>query len=223
MPILIKAAKEWSEGVAYFEDSRVRVQEFTQDDGDGELEWTFQIHSQISEAEHLQMVAVADIMRALEEGKVAEAKTAMLRLKELPVGPDGAVSQIARKLIDRPDYIQDSLIYQLGGNLEGVRFVLWKRDPDGSLAPGMFCPDIRTAFWLRTLLSAIGNVAGFRMCPKCGKAFSQKRNDQQYCSFECRESHRIARWRAKGGGKKAKDIPTANMPRKSKKKPRGAK
>jgi hypothetical protein len=61
--------------------------------------------------------------------------------------------------------------------------------------PAIWCHDMKTAFYVRALLSAVGGK-GLRICPHCSEPFVQKRPDQDYCSITHREAHRVARWRA---------------------------
>ena len=73
------------------------------------------------------------------------------------------------------------------------RLVLWWTGE--RFTPAIWCDDIRTAFYVRALLSAAGGV-GLRICPHCTDVFFQGRQDQDYCSVAHREAHRVARWRA---------------------------
>jgi hypothetical protein len=73
------------------------------------------------------------------------------------------------------------------------RLVLWWTGE--RFTPAIWCDDIKTAFYVRALLSAVGGV-GLRTCPHCSDLFFQERPDQNYCSIAHREAHRVARWRA---------------------------
>ncbi|MFZ3214201.1 MAG: hypothetical protein WA188_22065 [Terriglobales bacterium] len=73
------------------------------------------------------------------------------------------------------------------------RLVLWWTGE--RFTPAIWCDDIKTAFYVRALLSVVGGV-GLRICPHCGDVFFQERRDQNYCSIAHREAHRAARWRA---------------------------
>jgi hypothetical protein len=87
------------------------------------------------------------------------------------------------------------------------RLVLWWTGE--RFAPAIWCDDIKTAFYVRALLSVVGGV-GLRICPHCGEVFFQERPDQNYCSVAHREAHRVARWRAakvsKSKGKGGKNV-----------------
>jgi hypothetical protein len=219
VPILVQAPKSWSEGEAYVDNDRVRVREFTDDDADTKLGPGKEIWEQISKNERLEILQVVNVIRALSTNDQLAAKKAMLDLKKLSSGPMGLAFSVAASMIDDPDYIPDSLVYQLCRQLENVRLILWKKEPDRKLAPGLFCLSIRSAFWIRALMSGIGTTKGFRICPKCGNVFCQKRSDQEYCSMKCREAHRIERWRAK---RKINDSQEVSLKPKAKKR-RGAK
>ena len=58
-------------------------------------------------------------------------------------------------------------------------------------AIGLYCPDYKTAIAAKMIL---GNI---RVCFRCKRAFIAKRPKQNCCSAECREAHRVARWRAR--------------------------
>jgi len=77
--------------------------------------------------------------------------------------------------------------------LESVRLVLWFSPAGFRIA--LYCPHVKTALYVFCLLSFVSG-AGIAVCPKCGKLFQQQRSNQNYCSIEHREAHRVARWRA---------------------------
>jgi hypothetical protein len=194
VPILIEAPASWAEGKAYVDDDRIKVREFTEDDADlaqkpGKENW-----EHLTTAQREEILLVVNIIRALDSNDLLAAKNSMLELRKKS-GSQMAV-QLAARLIEDPDYIPDSLVYQLCKELEGVRLILWKKDKDRKLAPGLYSPTLRSAFWIHALMSGIGTGKGFRICPKCSKIFWQDRPDQNYCSVKCREAHRIERWRA---------------------------
>jgi hypothetical protein len=57
------------------------------------------------------------------------------------------------------------------------------------LAPGIYCPDDKTAVAAKMLLGVT------RVCPRCHVPFLPKWSTQTCCSVRCREAHRVARWR----------------------------
>lgn len=76
--------------------------------------------------------------------------------------------------------------------VEKVRLVLWwtgKR-----FLPALSSPDLASAFYIHALLH-VARGKGFAVCPHCSSPFVRKRPDQQYCSIDHREAHRVARWR----------------------------
>jgi hypothetical protein len=91
------------------------------------------------------------------------------------------------------------------------RLVLWWTGE--RFSPAIWCDDIKTAFYVRALLSAVGGV-GLRICPHCGDVFFQERRDQNYCSIAHREAHRVARWRA-AKAKRPKEKGGRNVTRKT--------
>jgi hypothetical protein len=74
-----------------------------------------------------------------------------------------------------------------------ARLVLWWTGD--RFTPAIMCEDIKTAFYVRALLSAVRGK-GLHICPHCNDPFLQQRPDQNYCSIAHREAHRVARWRA---------------------------
>jgi hypothetical protein len=83
----------------------------------------------------------------------------------------------------------------LSNALSDARLVLWS-SPSG-LRPGLYCPDMETAYFAFFLTKIFLGDGGWGVCPKCGKVFVRKRSDQNYCTIAHREAHRVARWRAK--------------------------
>lgn len=205
VPLLIEVPRQWAEGEAYVDDDRVKVREFTDDDIDQEQECGRQNWLGVSRDERLRILQVANIIRSLQVGDQLGAQKAMLGLREATSGSAGLAFQLAKRMIHDTDYIPDSLCYQIYHQLADIRFVLWKRLPDRRLSPGLFCATVESALWVRALMSAIGGTAGFRICTKCGRAFWQKRSDQEYCSMKCREAHRVERWRARNRANATKD------------------
>jgi hypothetical protein len=75
--------------------------------------------------------------------------------------------------------------------LHRVRLVFWIYGPDPQLGPALYCPEFKTAVAVHLILRD-----AFRYCPRCQKTFLVEHPTQMCCSIECREAHRIARWRA---------------------------
>lgn len=189
--ILIPASREWAEGETFY-DERILVRAFTEDDLDRKSESGKTVWREIPESTKSEILNIVAVIRALESNDEAAAEKAILALKSRA---GSLVLGIVRASLKEPGYKQDTLVKDLCSRLEEVRLVLWKTQ--GRLAPGLLCSDIRTAFFVHVLMSAVGGKASLRICPKCGKTFMQKRADQEYCSVRCREAHRIERWRAR--------------------------
>jgi hypothetical protein len=74
--------------------------------------------------------------------------------------------------------------------LEGARLVLWFCS--GRFIPAIYCPDLKTAIFVRAFLS-------FQTCPYCGKIFAPDKNNVVYCRPSHSNAHRMARMRARRG------------------------
>lgn len=119
-----------------------------------------------------------------------------------PIIHDRAWQEIAPTLgldIKNPvpkDLMTAWLLPALAVALEGVRMTFWYanrgKDRSQRLLPGLYCPDLKTATAARWLLAA-----DIRVCLRCAKVFLADRPKQTACSIECRESHRVARFRAR--------------------------
>ena len=82
--------------------------------------------------------------------------------------------------------------------LDDVRLVLWWFQKGGEvLTPAIFCPDLKTAIFVKGLLEEI------RCCPRCEKLFIPKNSKVEYCSPAHRDAHRMARWRQQKETKRA--------------------
>jgi hypothetical protein len=196
IPVLVQVPRTWAEGEAYVEDDRVQVREFTEDDADEAQQVGQENKKQLSGNTGAEILGVVSVLRAWESDDQIAAKNALLEFRKLRSG-EGLAYQVAKRLVQDPDYVPDTLVYDVSRQLDGVRLVLWKKMPNRKLGLGLFCPNLGVAFWIHSLLSALGTAKGFRICPKCGNVFLQARPDQDYCSIRCRESHRLERWRAK--------------------------
>jgi len=87
------------------------------------------------------------------------------------------------------------LSYLLSDALSNARLVLWS-SPSG-LRPGLYCPDMKTAYFAFFLTKIFLGGGGWGVCPKCGRVFVKNRADQNYCTISHREAHSVARWRAR--------------------------
>jgi len=105
------------------------------------------------------------------------------------------------------------LSFAISEELQDVRGVLWWAD--NRFTPAFWCKNLRTAFYVRVLLSTVGGK-GFRICPSCVEPFLQVRSDQDYCCTAHQAAHRMARWRAQQ--KAAKETHGTRKKRRLKKK-----
>ncbi|HEY6351482.1 MAG TPA: hypothetical protein VI636_18925 [Candidatus Angelobacter sp.] len=80
-------------------------------------------------------------------------------------------------------------LYEVSKALQEAKFVLWWNGED--FKPGLWCEQTKVAFYAYALSGML------RICPHCSEAFCPERPDQNYCSVEHREAHRVARWRSK--------------------------
>ena len=80
--------------------------------------------------------------------------------------------------------------------MSGARLVLWWNSRKKQFLPAIFCPDYRTAMFVRAAMKDL------RACPDCDKPFIQERADQEYCSTRCGTRHRVRRMREKRRSRK---------------------
>jgi hypothetical protein len=140
-----------------------------------------------------QAIATFQLRRAYDDGDDLAARNATVKLYELD-----------------PAHLSPKIRYdESGGIMAGAeftkrmtqtRFVLWlsmeRIAPRERLEPGLLCPDLETALYVR------GALRDLRACPCCENPFLPDRPDQIYCSLRCRETHRKRRSRAKSRPKK---------------------
>lgn len=94
------------------------------------------------------------------------------------------------RVLDRQDrsWTIPILLPIVGHALRDVRLVLWWFQ--NVFTPAIFCPDLKTAIFVKGLLGEI------RCCPRCEKLFVPRNSNVDYCSPAHRDAHRVARWRA---------------------------
>ncbi len=80
-----------------------------------------------------------------------------------------------------------------GNQLQNARFVIWMTT-EKLLAPGIFCPDLRTALVALIAVSLV-HVKGYSVCKQCGKRFIRERRRMWYCSIACGNTLRKRRQR----------------------------
>jgi len=73
--------------------------------------------------------------------------------------------------------------------MEAAWLVLWWNSRRKQFLPAIFCPDYKTAMYVRAVLRDL------RACPGCDTPFIPDRLDQQYCSTRCSDRHRTRKCR----------------------------
>jgi hypothetical protein len=141
------------------------------------------------------------LFRAEEVGDSTVAKEAYELLSPLLFGRAMTASaskaiNLAISVLTIKENIGLDLEELISHALKNVRLVCWQRWPDkrtirAKRAVGLYCPDHMTAIAAKMIL---GNI---RVCLRCHAAFIAKRPKQNCCCVQCREAHRLARWRAR--------------------------
>jgi len=80
-------------------------------------------------------------------------------------------------------------LQRLAALMSDAKVVFWFDDRENQLTPGIFCPNRRAAVILPLLFGD-----SFHICPRCRKPFFSRNT---YCSTQCQNAHRVARWRKK--------------------------
>jgi len=83
--------------------------------------------------------------------------------------------------------------------VEDARLVLWFWPKQQRFTPAVYCPSLKTALFINSLLGRI------RVCPYCATVFTTEKKNVDYCCTAHRDAHRMARWRAKGKAAKRRD------------------
>jgi hypothetical protein len=165
--------------------------------------------SSLSALDRERLLGVIALAKALQARDSLAAANACVRLSGLN---DPGLKTLLHKVATRSTrYAQAELSRLVSDVLSEVKLKLWWSGE--SFRPALLCPDLRTALYVQALLSIVGGRA-LVVCPHCGRAFVQKRSDQDYCSVGCRDNHRIARWRAK----RKRSLGKAKQDRKSRRK-----
>jgi hypothetical protein len=113
----------------------------------------------------------------------------------------------------RPNALDDPITElgeQLNMGIKGIIFVVWWSYDKKRFAPGLYCPDARTALHALAL-SSIGEPGGLGACPRCDVSFIVSRVTKRYCSARCQQAASMMRSRnrrmqgqAETGGSNAK-------------------
>jgi hypothetical protein len=77
-----------------------------------------------------------------------------------------------------------------------VRYVVWWSELVKKLIPGLYCPDIMTALYALAMWSS-GTDGGLAVCWKCNEPYSRRRDEQNYCTENCRAAAAMQRRRAR--------------------------
>jgi hypothetical protein len=141
------------------------------------------VGKKLSDAEWRELRGLCSFQIALAKGDQLACQEAMFlitgeRWPELMTGSAEEFAQLAT------EFLTDSI--------ERVRLVYWLEHKSKQVGVGLYCPDFKTAVAVHLLLAG-----AFRVCPRCHKTFAVRHPKQMCCSIECREAHRVARWRAR--------------------------
>ncbi len=90
--------------------------------------------------------------------------------------------------------------------LTSAQIVLWWSKE--GFRPALYCEDLKTAFYVRSIFHIATGGRAILICPHCGDPFVQKRSNQDYCLPAHRDAHRVARFRER----KRKSIPSKIQP-----------
>jgi len=136
--------------------------------------------------DHLKMREAYELLFAGLFGKTGEHGAVAKQL--------ATIGSHKRAEFDLPQFVS--------GLLDDARVVLWWSSKWKQFIPAIFCPDYKTAVFVKLVLGKrldLGNrlSKSVRVCPRCGKHFVQMHPKQDYDTPKCREAHRVARWRSK--------------------------
>lgn len=207
IPVLIPCAADKQEGVSSFLTKPTPIRRLSVDELDpGSLKGLLKGLS-VNDREHLfgvlDLISALDAKDGLALQKAAERiyrsntpmHRLMARLAGVPPNMMGTAEYMLTKLagVKAERNPHGVLSRTVSSGLSKSRLVLWwtgKR-----FLPALFCPDAETGLYVLVLLAKVRGKA-LVVCPQCGKPFLRKRSDQNYCSMQHREAHRMARWRA---------------------------
>ena len=160
---------------------------------DKDLEQTSKTWKSLNELQRQELIAAALLVGAIYKQDRLAATNAYIRLEQ--TGGKFLFEKEARLISDRfSAYPESRLDEKISERLKGARLVIWNFRGKPTLA--IYCPDGMTALFTKLLLNRVSGK-GLAVCPQCGVPFVQKRPNQDYCSIQHREAHRVARWRAK--------------------------
>jgi hypothetical protein len=166
----------------------------------------------------LSLLQRATETKDLTAGRAAAKMLEPFLNRTLKLGPGGVLVMPAKGLdysgfltLDKnpqlAQVIRDVVAYEAMGEqwylpcfataaVKGSSPVWWMRGksrkhviPFNPPQQGMLCPTYEAAIAFRMLFN------GLRICLRCQSLFRQERPNQGCCTIECREAHRVARWR----------------------------
>jgi hypothetical protein len=150
------------------------------------------IFDPLKDTEKQELLAIVSLSQALRRNDPVATRTALERVNDLRDPKFGKL--LVKVMAQDRSFGPRELSRIISEELEQVRLKLWWNGH--RLLPALFCPSVKTAIYVETLLSTVGSTA-VTVCPRCGRMFVQERSNKAYCSIRCREAHRVARWRAK--------------------------
>ena len=150
----------------------------------------------VAAGEWERIVNVVQLRAALNNGDDFKAQDARGKLLGLPpelqslfVAP---MPKAQRDLISKVKNNAPQIVAgEFSRQMSSTRMVLWLNIHNDRLEPGILCPDLKGAFFVRV---ALGKTI---VCPCCDTPFKPDRPDQAYCSLRCRETFRKRRQRAR--------------------------
>jgi double-stranded uracil-DNA glycosylase len=80
---------------------------------------------------------------------------------------------------------------ELNEGMEGATFAVWRSYEQKMFAPGLFCPDARTALYALVLVN-IGEKGSLAACERCGAPYIKVRKKHTYCDTKCEQAARQA-------------------------------
>jgi hypothetical protein len=141
----------------------------------------------IFEAEQLALVSgVAEIAYAFRKRDAEAFRRAFQKVR--PWWPDNRRFTPCKIEDDWPA-AQGTYSTLINKFIQNARLILWRRENEHRLLPALYCPDLKTAFFVMT---AMGKV---RVCPKCNEMFIPSADNVEYCKPAHGIAYRTARSR----------------------------
>jgi hypothetical protein len=194
LPVLIPAAaKQLADGFVFSDIDAPGIPVVWVTTPEGLFE---DLKKNVAAGEWARIVNVVQLRAALNNGDDFKAQDARAKLLGLP--PEwqsllvAAMPKAQRDLISNvKNYAPHIVAGEFSRQMSSTRMVLWLNTHTDRLEPGILCPDLKGAFFVRV---ALGKTV---VCPCCDKPFKPDRPDQEYCTIQCRERFRKRRQRAR--------------------------